>query len=90
MERDYAPDAERPTGRRGLSPPVVTNLLAAAIAAPSMHNTQPWRFRVRRYAQVVELYADPARALPHSDPQGRAILIACGAALFNLRPPAAG
>ena len=54
-----------------------------------MHNTQPWRFRVRRYAQVVELYADPARALPHSDPQGRAIHIACGAALFNLRLAAA-
>ena len=84
-----APDAERPTGRRGLAPHVVTNLLAAAVAAPSMHNTQPWRFRVRRYAQVVELYADPARALPHSDPQGRAIHIACGAALFNLRLAAA-
>ena len=54
-----------------------------------MHNTQPWRFRVRRYAQVVELYADPTRALPHSDPQGRAIHIACGAALFNLRLAAA-
>jgi len=89
VERDNAPDAERPTGRRGLSPRVVTNLLAAAVAAPSMHNTQPWRFRVRRYAHVVELYADPARALPHSDPVGRAIHIACGAALLNLRLAAA-
>jgi nitroreductase len=68
---------------------VVTNLLAAAVAAPSMHNTQPWRFRVRRYSHVIELYADPARALPHSDPNGRAIHIACGAALFNLRLAAA-
>jgi nitroreductase len=68
---------------------VVTNLLAAAIAAPSMHNTQPWRFRVRRYAHIIELYADPARALPHSDPAGRAIHIACGAALLNLRLAAA-
>jgi len=54
-----------------------------------MHNTQPWRFRVRRYAHIIELYADPARALPHSDPAGRAIHIACGAALLNLRLAAA-
>ena len=89
MERNKALDAERPAGRRSLSPRVVTSLLAAAVAAPSMHNTQPWRFRVRRYAHVIELYADPARALPHSDPDGRAIHIACGAALLNLRLAAA-
>ena len=89
MEPDKALDTERPAGRRGLSPRVVTSLLAAAVTAPSMHNTQPWRFRVRRYAHVIELYADPARALPHSDPDGRAIHIACGAALLNLRLAAA-
>jgi nitroreductase len=85
VEQDKAQDTERPAGRRALSPRVVTSLLAAAVAAPSMHNTQPWRFRARRYAHVIELYADPARALPHSDPNGRAIHIACGAALLNLR-----
>jgi nitroreductase len=89
VEQDKAQDTERPAGRRSLSPRVVTSLLAAAVAAPSMHNTQPWRFRVRRYAHVIELYADPARALPHSDPHGRAIHIACGAALLNLRLAAA-
>jgi nitroreductase len=89
VEQDKALDTERPAGRRSLSPRVVTSLLAAAVAAPSMHNTQPWRFRVRRYAHVIELYADPARALPHSDPDGRAIHIACGAALLNLRLAAA-
>jgi len=89
VEQDKTLDADRPAGRRGLSPRVVTSLLAAAVAAPSMHNTQPWRFRVRRYTHTIELRADPARALPHSDPDGRAVHIACGAALFNLRLAAA-
>ena len=89
MEPDKAPDEQRPTRRSALSPRLITDLLAAAVAAPSMHNTQPWRFRVRRYSQVIELRADPARALPHSDPVGRAVHIACGAALFNLRLGAA-
>jgi nitroreductase len=89
VQQDKALDTERPAGRRSLSPRVVTSLLAAAVAAPSQHNTQPWRFRVPRYAHVIELYAEPARALPHSDPAGRAIHIACGAALLNLRLAAA-
>ena len=89
MEPDKAPDEQRQTRRTGLSPRLVTDLLAAAVAAPSMHNTQPWRFRVRRYSHVIELRADPARALPYSDADGRAIHIACGAALFNLRLAAA-
>ena len=55
------------------------------MAAPSMHNTQPWRFRYRETDQTIELYADPSRVLRHADPQGRAVHIACGAALFNLR-----
>ncbi len=68
---------------------MVAGLLAAAVAAPSMHNTQPWRFRVRSAADTIELHADPARALRYSDPRGRAVHIACGAALFNLRLAAA-
>jgi nitroreductase len=68
---------------------MVAELLDAAVAAPSMHNTQPWRFRVRRAANTIELHADPARMLPYGDPHGRALHIACGAALFNLRLAAA-
>jgi nitroreductase len=89
VEPDKAPDQQRRTRRSALPPRLITDLLAAAVAAPSMHNTQPWRFRVRRYSQVIELRADPARALPYSDPDGRAVHIACGAALFNLRLAAA-
>jgi nitroreductase len=69
----------------GLSEQAIAELLAAAVAAPSMHNTQPWRFRVRRDSDTIELRADQSRALRYGDPAGRAIHIACGAALFNLR-----
>ena len=64
---------------------VIDDLLRAAVAAPSMHNTQPWRFRVSDAGRVIELYADPARQLRCGDPSGRAAHIACGAALLNLR-----
>jgi nitroreductase len=64
---------------------VIAELLRVATLAPSMHNTQPWRFRILRAEQTIELYADPSRMLKHSDPHGRAVHIACGAALFNLR-----
>ena len=56
-----------------------------AALAPSMHNTQPWKFRVLQDSQTIELRADPARMLRHGDPHGRAVHIACGAALLNLR-----
>lgn len=58
-------------------------LLAAATAAPSIHNSQPWSFEVRD--QRVDLYADPSRQLVAADEAGRSLLISCGAALFNLR-----
>jgi hypothetical protein len=57
-------------------------LVATAARAPSVHNTQPWRFRVSESA--VELYCDPRRKL-QADPAGREMLISCGAALFGLR-----
>ena len=64
---------------------LVQDLVAAAVLAPSMHNTQPWRFRFEPGRQTIELHADPARMLRFGDPDGRAVHIACGAALLNLR-----
>lgn len=61
----------------------VDALLAAAVAAPSMHNTQPWRFDVQGH--VIDVYLDGSRTLPAEDPTGRAMRIAAGAATFNLR-----
>jgi len=56
---------------------------AAAIQAPSLHNSQPWRFRLRDGA--VEVLADPSRQLAIADSTGWAVRIACGAAVFNAR-----
>jgi len=58
-------------------------LLRYAILAPSGHNTQPWLFRLRD--QAVEVRADRTRALPVVDPDDRALVISCGAALGALR-----
>jgi nitroreductase len=58
-------------------------VIAAAGAAPSIHNSQPWRFVVR--PDTVELHRDHWRALAVADPTGRQARISCGAALFNLR-----
>ena len=60
-------------------------LIEAATAAPSIHNSQPWQFVARPADRVIEIYADPARTLRRGDPRGRAVHIACGSALFNLR-----
>jgi len=56
---------------------------AAGVRAPSLHNSQPWRFRLR--AGSIEVLVDPDRALPATDPRGWAAHIACGAAAFNAR-----
>src|SRR6266536_5394033 len=61
----------------------LTACLQAAVAAPSIYNTQPWRLRVLRGA--IELYADRERQLPVVDPHGRELAISVGAALLNLR-----
>jgi nitroreductase len=56
---------------------------AAAIRAPSLHNSQPWQFRLRGGA--IEVLADPSRQLAVADRAGWAVRIACGAATYNAR-----
>lgn len=51
--------------------------------APSVHNTQPWRFRIR--PATLEIRANRERRLQVLDPTSRQLLISCGCALFNAR-----
>src|SRR5690242_16693339 len=67
----------------GLPATAVEAALRAAGRAPSLHNVQPWLFRVE--SDVIELHADPTRRLPATDPEDRELRLSCGAALFNLR-----
>lgn len=68
------------TGQLG---PSLRDCLTAAIAAPSIHNTQPWLFRPFRGG--IDVFADQSRRLDVIDPRGRELFISVGAALLNLR-----
>jgi nitroreductase len=67
----------------GTPGPALRACLEAAVAAPSIHNSQPWRFRVRR--DGVDVLADRDRRLGVVDPRGRELVISVGAAVLNLR-----
>jgi hypothetical protein len=54
-------------------------VVAAATRAPSIHNTQPWRFRAS--AERLDVFLDRDRALPVLDPTGRQQIISCGTAV---------
>jgi hypothetical protein len=63
-------------------------VVEAATRAPSVLNTQPWRWQVADDpgdGTVFELSADSARVLRVTDPLGRFLVISCGAGLFNAR-----
>ncbi len=51
--------------------------------APSVHNTQPWRFVIG--PGYLEIYADWSRQLKVLDPTGRQLIISCGCAALNAR-----
>lgn len=57
--------------------------IALANLAPSVHNSQPWRWRVT--PDAIHLFADPDRVLAATDPEGRDVRLSCGAALHHLR-----
>ncbi|BBY61653.1 Acg family FMN-binding oxidoreductase [Mycolicibacterium sarraceniae] len=62
-------------------PDTVRAVLTLATQAPSVHNSQPWRWRVGPHS--LHLYADPSRHLPNTDPDRRDLLVSCGAALHH-------
>ena len=64
-----------------VDPTTVDRILGYAVRAPSVHNTQPWRWQVGDH-QVL-LRADLTRRLSSADPDGRDLVISCGAALHH-------
>ena len=60
----------------------LAQVLEHALRAPSVHNTQPWRWRLD--GDVIDLFADIGRQLPVTDPDGRDLTISCGVALHHL------
>src|SRR5580700_9457070 len=62
---------ERADTPEGIARYVVTQ----AVWAPSVHNTQPWRFTAD--CRQISLYADFDRGLPVADPDGREMMISC-------------
>jgi nitroreductase len=66
---------------------VLRRIVRTATQAPSVHNTQPWLWRGSSHG--LDLRADQSRQLPATDPDGRNLVISCGAALHHARVVAA-
>jgi hypothetical protein len=60
---------------------LLSQAAVSALGAPSLLNTQPWRWRIG--GQAAELWADRARQVPSIDPAGRLLTLACGVALHH-------
>ncbi|GAA1030562.1 NAD(P)H nitroreductase [Virgisporangium ochraceum] len=61
----------------------LTQTVTAAGLAPSIHNTQPWRWRMT--GDGLDLHLEPSRLLQVSDPDTRLSTLSCGAALHHAR-----
>jgi nitroreductase len=66
-----------------VDPRTVRAAIELASHAPSVHNSQPWRWVVGPHS--VHLYTDPSRWLPATDADGRDLVLSCGAVLHHLR-----
>ncbi len=74
--------AETEFPRNGTTAEKLRFMLQYAVLAPSVNNTQPWKFSIAN--DVISLYADRSRALAVTDPQHRELTISCGAALEHI------
>src|SRR6185312_693115 len=61
---------------------VLKNALLLACHAPSVYNSQPWRWMAQ--GGILDLFVDPRRIAPRSDPSGREAIISCGCVLDHL------
>ncbi|WP_066908510.1 Acg family FMN-binding oxidoreductase [Mycobacterium interjectum] len=62
---------------------VIRDAVMLAGRAPSLHNSQPWRWVVQ--GAGLQLWADPRRMMHATDRTGRELILSCGAVLDHLR-----
>jgi nitroreductase len=84
------PGTPRPSGRSATQHGVAQEWSDAleravdfAVLAPSVHDTQPWHLELRPGALLIR--ADRSRQVTATDPSGRELVQAVGAALLNTR-----
>nr|WP_139273327.1 NAD(P)H nitroreductase [Mycobacterium paraffinicum] len=70
-------DAKVPTEQ------VIRDAVTLACRAPSLHNSQPWRWVAD--GTRLHLWADPRHAMHATDHTGRELILSCGAVLDHLR-----
>jgi nitroreductase len=72
-----------PPGASSTAEEIARFVVEAAVSSPSVHNTQPWWFYGAGHE--IGIHADDERMLAVADPDGREMMISCGAALFTAR-----
>lgn len=83
--------AEEPRLPAGAAADVLASAAEIAALAPSIHNTQPWHWRIhpadggRRDSGRADLYLDESRLLAVTDPDHRLAILSCGTALHHFR-----
>ena len=65
------------------TPDVIRDAVTLACRAPSLHNSQPWRWVSD--GQTLHLFADCSRLMLAADSVGREVTLSCGAALDHVQ-----
>jgi hypothetical protein len=68
---------------KALDSQVIRDAVTLACHAPSLHNSQPWRWVAE--GATLHLWADPYRVVHSTDQAGRELTLSCGAVLDHLR-----
>jgi len=79
--------ADPATALDSISTAQLSAIVELACRAPSLHNSQPWRWTFEN--GTLSLFADHSRVGTHTDSTGREVILSCGAALDHLQVAAA-
>jgi nitroreductase len=78
--------ADQGSAQGSISATQLSAIVELACRAPSLHNSQPWRWIFE--SGTLSLFADHSRVGTHTDSTGREVILSCGAALDHLRAAA--